>query len=82
MSKKKKLGINVDLFIEKYNNKNKEKPITRTTLREKLGVSRQDLSNWQTGQKPAGIMVERLMAMEEMSGLHLKDFIIEIEDNE
>jgi len=75
---KKKLCIDVDIIIEKYNDANPEKrALDRKSLADMLGVEYQLLSDWKRGKTPSVAL--RLLTLIELGGCQLKDFCYETE---
>lgn len=78
MAVKKKLIIDVDLVIKKYNESNpKLQPMTREILAKKLGVNKQLLSDWKGGRTPKWVAV--LFELMNVGDCDVHGFIIEKE---
>jgi hypothetical protein len=74
MPKTEKFIIDVDVVIEKYNEKNPELlPMTRKRLSEKIETTTQSFVEWKKGRNTG--MIERLFKLAEIGGCSLDEFV-------
>jgi len=79
MPKNQKFIIDVDVVIEKYNEKNPQLlPMSRTRLAELTGTHKQSFTEWKNGRNTG--IIERLLMLSEIGDCKIDDFVKKIDE--
>lgn len=74
--KQKEFIIDVDIVIDRYNEKNPEKkPLTRSELAKALGVNKQLFTDWKGGRTPK--LIYMILKLMEIGKCQLNDLLTE-----
>ena len=75
----KKIIIDVDSAVKKYNEQNPEKPLNREKLAKKTNLTYQSIMNYQLGKVP--VILGTLKKISKLTGVSIVELIVEQKEN-